>query len=339
MNNKQSKLFEPVTELKGVGAKTATALASLGINTIYDLLFYFPFRYDDLETIPLDQIEDGQKVLLKGMVVTDPFVSRFGYRKTRLSFKMKIDHDIIMVNFFNQPWLKDKVESGKEVAVYGKYQVARQSLSGFKLVAEKKDSGFAPIYSVNRHLKQNKLQKLIDLALEEAINEVGETIPASIREKYRLLSDRVLVEKMHHPKNDNEAKIARRSAIFREFFLFQMQLAQLLSQRNEDAPGVEKKYDLAAVKELIEEIPFELSDDQKKVVNEIFADLHSKRQMRRLLQGDVGSGKTVVAVFAIYAAVTAGYQAALMVPTEILAQQHFAKIDELLKPLGVRVAY
>ncbi len=117
-----------------------------------------------------------------------------------------------------------------------------------------------------------------------------------------------------------------------------MQLAQLLSQRNEDAPGVEKKYDLAAVKELIEEIPFELSDDQKKVVNEIFADLHSKRQMRRLLQGDVGSGKTVVAVFAIYAAVTAGYQAALMVPTEILAQQHFAKIDELLKPLGVRVA-
>src|SRR5699024_537698 len=103
MNNKQSKLFEPVTELKGVGAKTATALASLGINTIYVLLFYFPFRYDDLETIPLDELEDGQKVLLKGMGVTDSFVSRFGYRKTRLSIKIKSDHDISMVNFFNQP--------------------------------------------------------------------------------------------------------------------------------------------------------------------------------------------------------------------------------------------
>lgn len=338
MNNKQSKLFEPVTELKGVGGKTAAALASLGINTIYDLLFYFPFRYDDLETIPLDQIDDGQKVLLKGIVVTDPFVSRFGYRKTRLSFKMKIDHDVIMVNFFNQPWLKDKVESGKEIAVYGKYQVARQSLSGFKLVAEKQDSGFAPIYSVNSHLKQNKLQKLIDLALEEVLPEVGEVVPAALREKYRLLSDQVLIEKMHHPKNGTEAKIARRSAIFREFFLFQVQLAQLLSQRDEDVPGVEKKYDLTAVKELIQAIPFELSDDQKKVVNEIFADLHSPRQMRRLLQGDVGSGKTVVAVFAIYAAITAGYQAALMVPTEILAQQHFDKVDELLRPLGVRVA-
>ena len=325
MNNKQSKLFEPVTKLKGVGAKTAAALTSLGINTIYDLLFYFPFRYDDLETLPLDQIDDGQKVLLKGIVVTAPFVSRFGYRKTRLSFKIKIDHDIIMVNFFNQPWLKDKVEIGKEIAVYGKYQVAKQALSGFKMVAEKKDSGFAPIYSVNRHLKQSKLQKLIDLALDEVLDEVGETIPAALREKYRLLSDQVLIEKMHHPKNGNEAKIARRSAIFREFFLFQVQLAQLLSQRDEDVPGVAKKYDLAAV-------------NQKKVVNEIFADLHSPRQMRRLLQGDVGSGKTVVAVFAVYAAITAGYQAALMVPTEILAQQHFAKVDELLRPLGVRVA-
>ena len=334
MNNKQSKLFEPVTKLKGVGAKTAAALTSLGINTIYDLLFYFPFRYDDLETLPLDQIDDGQKVLLKGIVVTAPFVSRFGYRKTRLSFKIKIDHDIIMVNFFNQPWLKDKVEIGKEIAVYGKYQVAKQALSGFKMVAEKKDSGFAPIYSVNRHLKQSKLQKLIDLALDEVLDEVGETIPAALREKYRLLSDQVLIEKMHHPKNGNEAKIARRSAIFREFFLFQVQL----SQRDEDVPGVAKKYDLAAVKELIQTIPFELSNDQKKVVNEIFADLHSPRQMRRLLQGDVGSGKTVVAVFAVYAAITAGYQAALMVPTEILAQQHFAKVDELLRPLGVRVA-
>ena len=94
-----------------------------------------------------------------------------------------------------------------------------------------------------------------------------------------------------------------------------MQLAQLLSQRDEDVPGVEKRYDLVAVKELIQAIPFELSDDQKKVVNEIFADLHSPRQMRRLLQGDVGSVKTVVAVFAIYAAITAGFQAALMVPT------------------------
>ena len=116
-----NNLFEPVTKLKGVGPKTAAALESLSIYSVYDLLFYFPYRYDDLEMIPLDQLNDGQKVLLKGIVATEPFVSRFGYKKSRLSFKLRIDHDIIMVNFFNQPWLKNQLEVGKEVAVYGKY--------------------------------------------------------------------------------------------------------------------------------------------------------------------------------------------------------------------------
>lgn len=341
MNTKTEKkdLFAPVTDLKGVGVKTGEALASLGINSIYDLLFYFPFRYDELETLPLDQIMDGQKVLLKGTVVTEPFVSRFGYKKSRLSFKMQIDHDIVMVNFFNQPWLKDKLELGKDVAVYGKYNVARQSLSGFKFIAEKKhDSGLAAIYPVNRHVRQKKLQELIDQAIKEYLPEVKDVVPEDIRKKYRLESDQAIVQDMHHPKNSQMAKLAKRSAIFREFFLFQIQLAQMMSMKDQDAPGETKKYDLTAIKELIEKLPFELSDDQKKVVNEIFADLHSPRQMRRLLQGDVGAGKTVVAVFAIYAVITAGFQAALMVPTEILAEQHFAKIDELLRPLGVRVA-
>lgn len=148
-------LFAPVTDLKGVGTKTAAALGSLGIYSIYDLLFYFPFRYDELQTLPLDQIMDGQKVMLKGIVATEAFVSRFGYKKSRLSFKMRIDHDVIMVNFFNQPWLKNKIEIGQEVAIYGKYNVARQSLSAFKFVAAKEnDSGMAPIYPVNRHVKQ-----------------------------------------------------------------------------------------------------------------------------------------------------------------------------------------
>ncbi|WEV50473.1 ATP-dependent DNA helicase RecG [Lactobacillus sp. ESL0731] len=331
-------LFAPVTDLKGVGTKTAAALGSLGIYSIYDLLFYFPFRYDELQTMPLDQIMDGQKVMLKGIVATEAFVSRFGYKKSRLSFKMRIDHDIVMVNFFNQPWLKDKIEIGKEVAVYGKYAVARQSLSGFKFVAAKEhDSGMAPIYPVNRHLRQKKLVELINLALTDYLPLIEDVVPEAIRQKYRLLSEQEIVVKMHHPKNGREAELAKRSAIFREFFIFQTELAQL-AHGNAKHQGIPKKYDLAEVAKLTASLPFELSADQKQVVNEIFADLHSSRQMQRLLQGDVGSGKTVVAVYAIFAAVTAGFQAALMVPTEILATQHFKKIDELLRPLGVRVA-
>lgn len=331
-------LFAPVTDLKGVGTKTTAALGSLGIYSIYDLLFYFPFRYDELQTLPLDQIMDGQKVMLKGIVATEAFVSRFGYKKTRLSFKMRIDHDVIMVNFFNQPWLKNKIEIGQEVAIYGKYNVARQSLTAFKFVAAKEnDSGMAPIYPVNRHVKQKKLVDLINVAIDDFIDQVQDIVPEKLRQEYRLLKDQVIIEKMHHPKNSHEAELAKRSAIFREFFIFELQLA-LLTRNDGKQMGYAKKYDLTEIAQLTKSLPFELSDDQKHVVNEIFTDMHSDGQMRRLLQGDVGSGKTVVAVYAIFAAITAGYQAALMVPTEILATQHFKKIDELLRPLGVRVA-
>lgn len=331
-------LFAPVTDLKGVGTKTTAALGSLGIYSIYDLLFYFPFRYDELQTLPLDQIMDGQKVMLKGIVATEAFVSHFGYKKTRLSFKMRIDHDVIMVNFFNQPWLKNKIEIGQEVAIYGKYNVARQSLTAFKFVAAKEnDSGMAPIYPVNRHVKQKKLVDLINVAIDDFIDQVQDIVPEKLRQEYRLLKDQVIIEKMHHPKNSHEAELAKRSAIFREFFIFELQLA-LLTRNDGKQMGYAKKYDLTEIAQLTKSLPFELSDDQKHVVNEIFADMHSDGQMRRLLQGDVGSGKTVVAVYAIFAAITAGYQAALMVPTEILATQHFKKIDELLRPLGVRVA-
>lgn len=336
---KNNALFAPVTDLKGVGTKTAANLGSLGIYSIYDLLFYFPFRYDELQTLPLDQIMDGQKVMLKGIVATAPFVSRFGYKKSRLSFKMRIDHDVIMVNFFNQPWLKSKVEIGKEVAIYGKYNLARQSLSAFKFIAAKEnDSGMAPIYPVNKHVHQKKLVGLINQAIDGFLDQVQNIVPEPIRQKYRLMTDQEIIKTMHHPKNGNEAKLAKRSAIFREFFIFQMQLALMTSQENSQNQGEAKDYDLKEIAKLTSSLPFELSDDQKEVVNEIYADLHSDRQMRRLLQGDVGSGKTVVAVYAIFAAITAGYQAALMVPTEILATQHFNKIDELLRPLGVRVA-
>ena len=332
------ELFAPVTDLKGVGTKTAAALGSLEIYSIYDLLYYFPFRYDELQTIPLDQIMDGQKVMLKGVVATEAFVSRFGYKKSRLSFKLRIDHDVVMVNFFNQPWLKEKIEVGKEVAVYGKYNISRQSLAGFKFIAAKEnDSGMAPIYSVNRHLRQKKLIDFINIALDEYLPAVDDVVPVDIRRKYRLLPEKNIVQKMHHPQNFNESQIAKRSAIFREFFIFQTELAQL-TEVNPQNKGIPKKYDLKEVAKLTKSLPFELSTDQKQVINEIFADLFSSRQMQRLLQGDVGSGKTIVAVYAIFAAVTAGFQAALMVPTEILATQHFKKIDELLRPLGVRCA-
>lgn len=331
-------IFNPVTDLKGVGAKTGEALGTLGIYSVYDLLFYFPFRYDELDSLPLDQINDGQKVVLKGTIATQPYLSRFGYKKSRVSFKLRIDRDIIMVNFFNQPWLTKQLQVGKDIAVYGKYDLHKQSISAYKMITSGQDNnGMAPVYSVNKNIRQKKLVSLINQAIDEAGNMLGNVVPEEIRRKYRLLSDYDIVKWMHHPQNLKQAQLARRSAVFREFFIFQMQLA-LISNSRDKMHGYAKKYDLNEIAKLTTSLPFELSDDQKHVVNQIFADLHSEHQMQRLLQGDVGSGKTIVAVYALYAAVTAGYQAALMVPTEILATQHFRKIDDILQKFGVRTA-
>lgn len=332
-------LFAPLTALSGVGTKTAANLASLDIYSIYDLLFYFPFRYEEFSSLPLRQIKDGQKVLLKGEVATTPYLSHFGYHKSRLSFKLKIDHDVVMVNFFNQPWLQKQFALGKEVAVYGKYNLARQSLAAFKLVASKNDKqGLTGVYPVNRHVRQKTLIRLVKQALKEYADDLANIIPAKLISQFKLVPEPEMVKQMHFPANESQMKWARRTAVFREFFIFEMQLALLTQKQTAMSAGTAKNYDLKAIAELNASLPYTLSTDQKQAVNEIFADLKRPRQMRRLLQGDVGSGKTIVAIFAIFAAVSAGFQAAIMVPTEILATQHFQKMDALLSPLGIRIA-
>lgn len=330
-----TKLFEAVSQLKGVGPKTQQALRTLGINSLYDLVYYFPFRYDELKTLPLDQLQNGQKTVLKGEVVTEPLVSYFGYHRSRLSFKLKIDHAIVMVVFFNQPWLKKKIVVGHNLAVYGVFNKNRLSLNGQRLLAQAGQDDFCPVYSVTHSLKQSRLVKLIKQALPVCLPLLGETVPAALRARFRLMPEKELVEQCHYPDSPRQGQLARHSAIFREFFIFEMQLALLVAGRTKRG-GIAKKYDLSAIRELTAALPFTLTADQKRAVNEIFADLHQPRQMNRLLEGDVGSGKTIVAVYALFAAVTAGCQACLMAPTEILAQQHFKKINELLAPLGVR---
>lgn len=329
-------LFDDVSHLRGVGPKTAKALNGLGIFTVYDLLFYFPFRYEQLQTLPLASLQDGQKAVLKGIVVAPAYVGYFGYHRSRLSFKLKIDHAVVMVNFFNQPWLRKQIKVDQPLAVYGTFEKKRLAVAGIKLLSAHSDDKMAPVYSVSQHLRQKTLVKLIKQVLPLAAS-VPSTVPEAIRQAKGLLADRQLILGMQKPKSVKEGAAARRSAIFREFFLFEMQLQEMLAQTSLQQ-GKPKHYDLGAVNRLTASLPFELTHDQKQAVNRIFLDLKSPHQMRRLLQGDVGSGKTVVAVYAMFAVITAGYQACLLAPTEILAHQHFEKISQLLQPLGVRVA-
>ena len=327
-------LNDPVTMLAGVGAKRADSLASLGIQTIEDLLTYYPFRYEDIQERNLNEILDQEKVTLKGLVVSPPVMSRFGYKKNRLQFRMMQDHAVFNVSFFNQPYLKDKVILSEEIAVYGKWDAKRKSLNGMKILGSQAVDDFSPIYHVNKSIRQTTLVDLIRRGFEEYGDLIEENLPNGLVEKYRLLDRPTAVKSMHFPKNHEENHQAKRRIVFEEFFLFQMRLQGLKKSEKAETNGIEILYDIQRLKQFIQKLPFELTDAQKRVTNEICRPQH----MQRLLQGDVGSGKTIVAAIALYAAVTAGFQGALMVPTEILAQQHMESLLQLFDAQEVKLA-
>ncbi|MBF8807119.1 MAG: ATP-dependent DNA helicase RecG [Enterococcus lacertideformus] len=331
-------LSNPVTMLAGVGEKRANSLASLGIHTIEDLLTYYPFRYEDIQERNLNEILDQEKVTLKGLVVSPPVMSRFGYKKNRLQFRMMQDHAVFNVSFFNQPYLKEKVILSEEIAVYGKWDAKRKSLSGMKILGSQTLNDFSPIYHVNKSIRQTTLVDLIKRGFEEYGELIEENLPISLMEKYRLLDRPTAVRSMHFPKNHEENHQAKRRIVFEEFFLFQMRLQGLKKSEKSETNGLEILYDIERLKDFIQKLPFELTDAQKRVTNEICRDLRSPQHMQRILQGDVGSGKTIVAAIALFATITAGFQGALMVPTEILAQQHMESILKLFEPQEVRVS-
>ena len=335
----EMNLQDPVTALSGVGEKRAETLATLGIETIEYLLSYYPFRYEDIQERQIQEINDQEKVTLKGLVVSPAVLNRFGYKKSKLSFRLMQENDVFMVSFFNQPYLKDKVVVGEEIAIYGRWDAKRQTLNGMKILSSSsQNEGFSPIYHVNKSIRQTTLIQLIKQAFEQYYGYIEENLPQNLVDKYRLFARNEAMWAMHFPKTMEDHHQAKRRVIFEEFFIFQMKIQGLKTKEKAEKNGLSIPYDIQKLKAFIASLPFELTNAQKKVTNEICKDLLSPKHMQRLLQGDVGSGKTIVAAIVLYAATTAGFQGALMVPTEILAQQHYQSLAELLRPFEVNVA-
>lgn len=276
---------------------------------------------------------------MKGEVVSEPIVSRFGYKKTRLTFRLKIELSIVSVVFFNQPYLKNSIEREKEITVFGKWDNRRKNLTGIKLLtANKADQDYESIYHTTKKIKQKTLVTLIKEAYKEYADLIPETVPEDLRKKYRLISRKAAIYAMHFPSSSEQAKQARREIVFEEFLIYQLKIQLIRKKQKTSVYGTAIHYDILKLKQFISTLPFELTNAQKRVVNEICADLKKPINMHRLLQGDVGSGKTIVAAIAIYAVATAGSQSALMVPTEILAEQHLVTLNNLFNPLEIRTA-
>lgn len=332
----------PVRQMKGVSAQKELELHAFGIHTIADLLDYFPFRYEDYRIRGLAETKSGEKGTVQGTIVGNPVLQRYGRGKNRLTCKVAVDGVLLTAVWFNRHYLQEQLTPGREIILTGKWEQQRLQMTVSN--SEFPDSGAAragtlqPVYSAGGSITQPWIRKMIGQALQQYGPMMEEMLPAVLIDKYKLMPRREAVTHIHHPEDTNAGQAARRRLVYEELFLFQLKLQAYRSLNRKRMDGTPHVVDAESIRVFVRTLPFELTDSQKKVVNEILTDLRQPYCMNRLLQGDVGSGKTVVAAIALFAAVKAGYQGALMVPTEILAEQHLRSLQKLFAAAGLEVA-
>lgn len=336
-----SLISEPVTILKGVGKTSEQQLQSLGIFSIQDLIMTFPYRHEDFTLKDLAATAHNEKVTVEGRVESEPTVLFTGRNRSRLQIHLLVGRHLVKAVFFNQHYLKSQIERGMLITLSGKWDRGRQSIvvNRFHGGPNTEQATFEPIYSVKGVMHQKTFRKFMRLALNEVQGQMEEVLPEALRVAYKLPSIDEALEMLHFPENPQQMKQARRRFVYEELLLFQLKMQSMKRKRKEGEQGTVIPYDVVILKQFIASLPFELTNAQKRVVNELCAELKSDIRMNRLLQGDVGSGKTVVAAIALYAAVTAGFQGAMMAPTEILAEQHATSLAGWFEPFGVSVAF
>ncbi|MFZ0446829.1 MAG: ATP-dependent DNA helicase RecG [Bacillus sp. (in: firmicutes)] len=330
-------LNQSVTVIKGIGDETAQSLAEMNINSIQNLLFHLPFRYEDYRLRDLAEVKHDEKVTIEGKVHSEPSLTYYGRKRSRLTVRILVDRYLIQVVLFNQPYLKKKILINENITVSGKWDSHRQAITAneIKTGSSTNTKDFEPIYAIKGNITVKAIRRYISLALSQFGEHIEETLPNSLRTKYKLINKKDAIRAMHYPNDGQELKQARRRLVYEEFLLFQLKMQMLRKIERENSHGISQEFSLEKVHKFIDSFPFPLTNAQSRVVNEILTDLESPFRMNRLLQGDVGSGKTAIAAIALFASVTAGFQGALMVPTEILAEQHVESLKHLFDPIGI----
>lgn len=336
-------LNSKITELYRVGRTTSSILKKLGLGTVQDLLFYFPFRYDDFtKSLPIASLKPGDSANVIGTVELIQN-KRSAKRKLYITEALISDEsETIKVIWFNQPFLTRTIKVGDRISLAGRVSESYGQLSLVSPHYEKIYSddlihtkGLVPNYHLSADLTQKQIRFLIKQVIGLA-SQVPDWLPDNIKRKMGLLRLSEAIYKIHFPKDQNDILAAQRRLAFTELFLRQLK-AQLIRMQLENRQAWPLKFQLEATKSFVASLPFALTAAQKKAAWEILQDLEKARPMSRLLEGDVGSGKTLVAIMAILNTALNGKQSALMVPTEILAEQHFRSIAKMLGPYGFKI--
>ncbi|MCC3865823.1 ATP-dependent DNA helicase RecG [Terrisporobacter petrolearius] len=336
MNN----LNKEIQFVKGIGPKRAEKLHKLNIFTLKDLIYYFPRQYEDRSTIKkVNQLENGEKVSIKGIISKiDTYSPRKGMKITRMD--VKDDSGYIKMSFFNQEYITKVFKSGDSILVFGRVKIENNFKELIPIEVEHYTNKpmstckIEPVYPLTYGLSNKELQGMIKSVLAKEEFKIKEYMPQDILEKYKLCGIDFAVRNIHSPTNKETLKVALYRLVFEEFLILQLGLFYFKSGINE-ASGIEFE-EKEKLNDIIKSLPFKLTKAQGRALNEIIEDMTTSKVMNRLVQGDVGSGKTVVALLALANAVLNGYQGALMAPTEILASQHYDSFKETLESFNIK---
>lgn len=324
-------------EIKGIGPKTILSLNSLGIYTLDDLLNYFPYRYNVLKPVSLSTASDDDQVLINGYIENPIKVFFIKKNLNKLSFKLNTGTELINVTIFNRAFIKPNLSVGKQISVLGKYNKKNNTFvaNDIKLVPILRET-IEPVYHLNAGLKRSSFIKIIDNALSKNYF-VTNNIPDYLMNKYKFVDKIVAIKDIHKPINLQSIKDSKLMLIYEELFTFMLKMNYLkLNQKNVDE-FYERMIKEEKVNKFIETLPFTLTNDQVNAIEEIKNDFNNPKRMNRLILGDVGSGKTIVAFIALYMNYITGYQGVMMAPTEILAKQHYENMINLFKNFDLKM--
>ncbi|MBQ9267705.1 MAG: ATP-dependent DNA helicase RecG [Clostridia bacterium] len=335
------ELSQDIQYVKGVGPSRVEALHRLGIYTLEDIITYFPREYEDRSHLKkIVELSFGESAAFRGTVVSRMVETKIRPKMAVYKLLVRDETGSILITWFNQPYLKNVFKPGEDYIFFGKVngtfgKLEMQSPT-FDPVGQTKNTGkIIPLYPLTQGITQNVLRTIIENAVKLTNGELADPLPSTLRAKYGLCEINEAVQKIHFPSKLNDFEKARFRIAFEELLTLQLGLLLLKKKGNDSDNGISFTRD-NGIQEMIDSLPYQLTGAQARVLKDIEKDMESCKSMNRLVQGDVGSGKTVVAMLAMYKAVKNGYQAAMMAPTAILAKQHYENAKKMYEPFGIR---
>ena len=330
--------MELLNDIKGLGPTGINNLKKLNINSCSDLINYFPFRYEIIKRSDLSQLDQDDKIIIDGVIESIPSVFYINAKMDKMTFKIKTDKNLFNVVIFNRCFLKNRLLINSIITIIGKFDKKHNTIVANDIRFEAIGDGIKiePVYHTVSGISNKKIENYI-LQLINSDYDMEDLVPKYFIKKYNFFSKKEAVKNVHRP---NEIDVLNKSIIrlkYEELFLFMLKMNYLKSKKK-NVNGIKRDVSYNDIRDFIFKLPFELTDDQKLSVQQIYEDMIGDKVMNRLVQGDVGSGKTIVSMCAMYINHLSGYQSAMMAPTEILAIQHYENIKKIFSDYNIKIA-